>query len=116
MADDTRQEPKPQREDLSKEALTVHPEHNAFSGKQWRDAKTGKPYVPPENANMMAGGTEHTAGGKIPEVTLMNALTTGAPIWEIHKRPCVRETLSDAIIGGAAVGGGRIVFGSMCGS
>ncbi|KXS96960.1 hypothetical protein AC579_1487 [Pseudocercospora musae] len=109
MADDTRQSP--QREDLSKEALTVNPEKKAFSGTQWQGGKQ-IPYKPPENANMMAGGTLHTAGGEVPDVTIMNALQAGTPIWEVHKRPCVRDSLLQGMIGGFAVGGGRLVFGA----
>lgn len=109
MADDTRQNG--QKEDLSKGALTVHPENKAFSGSQWQDPQASG-FKPPENANMMAGGTQHTAGGKEPEVTLYNALTTGAPITEIHKRPCVRDSLLYGIGGGVGVGATRIIFAS----
>ncbi|KAI7643425.1 hypothetical protein KC318_g21117, partial [Hortaea werneckii] len=72
MADDTRQASAQQNEDLSKEALNVQPENKPFTGTQWQGGKQ-LPYRPPENANMMAGGTEHTAGGKTPEVSLSNA-------------------------------------------
>lgn len=107
MADDTRQSPK--AEDLSREALNVDPSNKAFTGSQWEDKET-KTYKPPENANMMAGGTEHTAGGKAPEVTFWNALQTGAPVTEIHKRPCVRDAFMVGMGGGAATGAIRIIW------
>ena len=113
MADDTRQSQP--REDLSREALTVDPNATAFTGKQWKDAKTGKPYAPPENANVLAGGTENTAGGKVPEVSLSNAFD-GKLKWsdftDLPKRPCVRDAFLTGIGAGFAVGGLRLVFRS----
>ncbi|KAK4611939.1 hypothetical protein CLAFUW4_12804 [Fulvia fulva] len=117
MADDTRQpngQPKGAiQEDLSCEALTAHPENKPFEGQQWQ-VQNGKtmPYKPPENANMMPGGTQHTAGGETPEVNLYNALHVGQPITEIHKRPCVRDALLTGIGGGFATGGVRAIFGA----
>lgn len=106
MADDTRQPP----EDLSKAALNVHPENKAFMGQVWQGGKQIA-YKPPESANIMPGGTQHTAGGQVPEVTLLNALTTGVPITEIHTRPCVRDSLLQGMVGGFALGGTRLIFG-----
>ena len=106
MADDTRKQPK---EDLSKEALTVDPNYKPFSGSQW---KGNEPVKPPENANMMAGGTQHTAGGKEPEVNLVNAIKTGRPFTEVHKAPCVRDSLLQGIGAGTAIGATRMIFGS----
>lgn len=107
MADDTRL-PQPEKEDLSREALTVSPEHVPFSGTQWQDIKA------PENANMMAGGTQNTAGGKAPEISIGNAFKDGLK-WDdfttLHKRPCVRDGLLTGIGGGAALGGVRAIFG-----
>jgi len=109
MADDTRQQSAKQGEDLSREALTVHPEHKAFSGSQWQDPKA-QPSKAPENANLLAGGTEHTAGGKVPDVTLKNAL----PKWDdwstFHRRPCVRDSLLTGMGSGFALGGVRVIF------
>lgn len=113
MADDTRQQsqsPTTTPEDLSREALNVNPENKAFTGTQWQGGKQ-IPYKPPENANLMAGGTQHTAGGQEPEVTIMNALKVGQPITELHKRPCVRDALLTGIGAGFAMGGGRLIFG-----
>lgn len=109
MADDTRQP----REDLSREALTVHPENKPFTGTQWQDGKA-QPYQPPENANLIAGGTEHTAGGKTPDVTVSNAFQNGMKLEDftgVYKRPCVRDALMTGIVSGFALGGGRAIFG-----
>jgi len=112
MADDTRQQDAKVAEDLSREALTVHPEHKAFSGTQWQDPKT-QPYKPPENANMMAGGTEHTAGGKTPDVTFQNAFPKMQDWSSFHRKPCVRDSLLTAMGSGFALGGIRIIFSGM---
>lgn len=108
MADDTRQSSK---EDLSKEALTVDPNYKPFSGSQWEDAK--KDYRPP-NANMLAGGTEHTAGGKIPEVSLSSAFDGGLKLsdfTELPKKPCVRDALVTGLPLGFAASGLRFIWG-----
>ena len=113
MADDTRQASAQQNEDLSKEALNVQPENKPFTGTQWQGGKQ-LPYRPPENANMMAGGTEHTAGGKTPEVSLSNAFDGGikwSDFTELPKRPCVRDALMTGIGSGFAFGGIRAIFG-----
>ncbi|KAK4497136.1 hypothetical protein PRZ48_011586 [Zasmidium cellare] len=114
MADDTRQQsqsPTTTPEDLSREALNVNPENKAFTGTQWQGGKQ-IPYKPTENANLMPGGTQHTAGGKEPEVTFMNALQVGQPITELHKRPCVRDALLTGMGVGFALAGGRLIFGA----
>lgn len=107
MADDTRQS---SAQNLNREALNVDPENKAFTGSQW-DNKDSKTYQLPENANMMAGGTEHTAGGKAPEVTIWNALHAREDhITEIHKRPCVRDSIMAGMGAGAATGAIRIIW------
>ncbi|KAI6898454.1 hypothetical protein KC318_g7452 [Hortaea werneckii] len=63
---------------------------------------------------MMAGGTEHTAGGKTPEVSLSNAFDGGLKLsdfTELPKRPCVRDALMTGIGSGFAFGGIRAIFG-----
>nr|POE90380.1 hypothetical protein CFP56_71105 [Quercus suber] len=97
MADDTRQsvEHPSTPPDLSKESLNVHPEHKPFSGSQWKSAEAA-PYKPPENANMLAGGTQHTAGGQMPEVSITNAFDGGlkwSDFTNLPKKPCVRDSL-----------------------
>lgn len=113
MADDTRQSPKaPVLTDdgvpITKEALTAHPENKPFSGSQWqREPK------PPPNANMMAGGTQNTAGGKIPEISLSNAFQDGLKLNDfatLPSRPCVRDSYMTGLGSGFAFGGIRALF------
>lgn len=112
MADDTRLPPHA-REDLSKNALTVDKSAKPFSGTQWSGAKENETYKPPENANAMAGGTQHTAGGRVPEVTIGNAFGGGLKMqdfYDLPKKPCVRDSLLTGIGLGFALGGLRLVF------
>ncbi|KAK5685918.1 hypothetical protein LTS10_002031 [Elasticomyces elasticus] len=114
MADDTRLPKNPQTpEDLSRAALTVSPEHKPFTGTQWQNGKAVGPYTAPESANLLAGGTEHTAGGKAPEVTLANAVKDlgWKDFTELPKRPCVRDALLTGIGSGFAFGGVKTIFG-----
>ncbi|KAF2768592.1 hypothetical protein EJ03DRAFT_343917 [Teratosphaeria nubilosa] len=60
----------------------------------------------------MAGGTEHTAGGKAPEVTFANAFPKWEDFSEFHKRPCVRDSLLYGIGAGAGLGGTRLIWRS----
>ena len=98
MADDTRQ------------ALNVNPDNKAFVGQQWDNAEPA--YKAPENANLMAGGTEHTAGGKVGDVTITDAAKTIK--WEefksLHKKPCVRDSLLAGIGTGFAFGSVRAIW------
>ncbi|KAK5716652.1 hypothetical protein LTR15_009544 [Elasticomyces elasticus] len=115
MADDTRLPNPPQTpEDLSRAALTVSPENKPFTGTQWQNGKAVGPYVAPESANMLQGGTEHTAGGKAPEVTLANAVKDlgWKDFTELPKRPCVRDALLTGIGSGFAFGGVKTIFGA----
>jgi cytochrome c oxidase assembly protein subunit 20 len=111
MADDTRQPSSQPREDLSREALNQHPENKAFAGQQWDNGKaqTYQPQV--GSANAMEGGTQHTAGGQVPDVTLWNAYHAGKPISQVHKQPCVRDSFMVGIGSGFATGGLRAIFG-----
>jgi cytochrome c oxidase assembly protein subunit 20 len=113
MADDTRQS---KDREISIRDFNANPENRAFSGEQWREAKD-KYYKPPQNANVLAGGTENTAGGKLPEVTIGNAFPEGfkwSDFGELPKRPCVRDSSKNAIIAAFAVGGMRSIFGCEC--
>lgn len=107
MADDTRQQPK---EDLSKEALTVDPNRKAFAGDQWKDAKKDYPSSP---ANLLAGGKENTAGGKLEEVSISNAFEGRLKLsdfTELPSKPCVRESLLTGFGSGFALGGLRFIW------
>ncbi|KAK3616111.1 hypothetical protein LTR56_026179 [Elasticomyces elasticus] len=63
---------------------------------------------------MLQGGTEHTAGGKAPEVTLANAVKDlgWKDFTELPKRPCVRDALLTGIGSGFAFGGVKTIFGA----
>lgn len=66
---------------------------------------------------MMAGGTQNTAGGKVPEVTLSNAFGSikKDDFLDLPKRPCVRDALMTGIGMGASMGGARAIFrGGQC--
>lgn len=112
MADDTRL-PEHARENLSKEALTVDPTAKPFSGAQWAGAKENETYSPPANANTMAGGTQHTAGGAVPEVSIsaaFNGALKTSDFTDLPKKPCVRDSLLMGMGAGFALGGLRLVF------
>lgn len=115
MADDTRNKSAIQ-EDLSREALTVDPSQKAFTGAQWQDGKA-QPYQAPQNANMLAGGTENTAGGKTKEVGLGDAFESikVEDFTEFHKKPCVRDSLMTGIGSGFGIGGVRALLSGMSG-
>lgn len=72
--------------------------------------------VPPENANMLAGGTENTAGGKVPEVNLSNAVSMIKmnEFTELHKKPCNRQSFLTGIGAGFAAGALRSILGGEC--
>ncbi|KAL1303351.1 hypothetical protein AAFC00_006748 [Neodothiora populina] len=103
MADDTRQQQQPQQ-------------HNgdttdkAFRGDQWTTAAPS--YKPPENANLMPGGTEHTAGGKTVDIGLVDAAKSiKREDWTtFHRKPCVKDSYLTGIGAGAAVGSVRAVW------
>lgn len=48
--------------------------------------------IAPENANELPGGNVHTAGGKVKDANVVDALRTVniSEFKEFHKRPCVR--------------------------
>lgn len=116
MAEDTQQTDASQQSSLpiNKETLTVHPENKPFTGAQWQwQNGQVRPYQPPENANLMPGGTQHTAGGKDLEVSLRNAFPKGlswSDFVELPKRPCVRDALLQGIGAGFAAGGLRALW------
>lgn len=96
MADDTRQQ--------------ATGTDKAFAGKQWDDAQPA--YKPPENANLLGGGTEHTAGGKTVDVGLVDAAKTiTKEDWtKFHRKPCVKDSLLTGIGSGFALGSARAIW------
>ncbi|KAG7006183.1 hypothetical protein G7Y79_00016g041680 [Physcia stellaris] len=70
---------------------------------------------PPENANAMPGGSVHTAGGKVRDASLLDAMKTIrlGDLKEVHKKPCVRDALLAGIGLGFGAGGIRAVMGGV---
>lgn len=103
MADDVRQNTAPAPEG-----------DKAFQGQQWSEAARPT-YKAPENANLMAGGTEHTAGGKVGDVTIVDAAKSIKleEFTSFHKKPCVRDSLLTGIGSGFAIGSVRLIWKSM---
>lgn len=94
--------------------LNQNPDQKAFTGEQWSEA--GPTHVrPPENANLMAGGTEHTAGGKVGDVTFSDAVKSiKREDWDkFAQKPCVRDSLMTGIGAGASMGAVRAIWKGM---
>lgn len=102
MADDTRK------------SLRVDPNATSFTNQQWNTAEPS--YKPPENANMMPGGTENTAGGKTKDVSFLDGIKSiKADDWtNLHRKPCVRDSLLTGIGAGVATGSMRAIWRGMC--
>lgn len=101
MADDTRQ------------ALRVDPDSGkAFQGQQWEGA--APPIKAPENANALPGGTANTAGGKVEDVTVVDAAKSIKleEFSQIHRKPCVKDSLLTGIGTGFAMGSVRAIWRS----
>jgi len=69
--------------------------------------------APPENANELPGGNLNTAGGKVRDANVADALKAVKvnDFKEIHKKPCVRDAFLPGIGAGFAVGGIRAIMG-----
>ena len=69
--------------------------------------------VAPENANALPGGGLNTAGAKVKEATFIDGLKSIrlSDLKEIHKKPCVRDSLMMGIGTGFAFGALRTVLG-----
>ena len=69
----------------------------------------------PENANALLGGAINTAGGKVKNTTLIDAVKTIKleDFKEVHKKPCARDALLAGIGAGFGVGGIRAIMGGL---
>lgn len=70
--------------------------------------------VAPPNANALpAGAGQNTAGGKVPEAGVIDALKSikSNEFKEMHKKPCARDALLTGIGGGFGIGGVRAIWG-----
>lgn len=67
----------------------------------------------PENANALPGGTTNTAGGRPKEAGLIDAAKSVKleELTEVHKKPCVRDSLITGIGTSFGVGGIRAILG-----
>jgi len=113
MAADTRDDASPQAPSPS-----TKPDHDysppPYQGKVY-EIFNAPPATPPENANVLPGGSANTAGGRPKDAGLIDAVKTVKleEFTEIHKKPCVRESLLTGILSGFGMGGVRAVLGGM---
>lgn len=105
MAADTRENPSPKES----------PPASANSAKSTQSDVSAIPVAPP-NANALPAGAGHnTAGAKVQEAGVVDALRSIKPteFKEVHKKPCVRDALLTGIGGGFGIGGLRAFWGGM---
>ena len=72
--------------------------------------------VAPPNANALPGGSGlNTAGGKTKEAGVFDAVRSIKleDFKEVHKKPCVRDSLLTGIGGGFGIGGIRAILGGV---
>ena len=74
-----------------------------------------QPAEPPPNANALPGASSNTAGGKISETGLWDAVKSVklSNLKEVHQKPCVRDAFLVGIGTGFGVGGIRAIMGGM---
>lgn len=91
-----------------------HSSSRPYQGKVY-EVFNGAPITPPENANVLPGGTANTAGGRTKDAGLIDAVRTMKleEFGEIHKKPCVRDSLLTGIASGFGIGGLRAILGGM---
>lgn len=87
--------------------------HSAQASKAQDSKAQDAAVVPPENANIMPGGSLNTAGGKMREAGVIDAVKTIrlSELAEVHQKPCVRESFMTGIGAGFGVGSLRAVLG-----
>lgn len=71
------------------------------------------PTAPPNANALPAGAGQNTAGGKVKEAGVLDAIRSIRPteLTEVHQKPCVREALLTGIGGGFGIGGARAIWG-----
>lgn len=104
MAADTREDP-PQQSASAR----------ASNSSSVQDKTYEKFSVAPENANALPGGAINTAGGKVREITITNALKTikFEEFKDVYKKPCARDALLAGIGAGFGIGGLRAIMGGL---
>ncbi len=104
MAADTREEEPPKRSESGNT-------NDVSSSRKDETYETFNKRLP--NANVLPGGTTNTAGGRPKDVGLVEAAKTVQleDFRNIHKLPCVRDSLLTGILSGFGLGGVRAVLG-----
>ena len=105
MAADTREDK------ATKDSETARALPSSASGAP--QASSAAPGAPP-NANALPGGSGlNTAGGKTKEAGVFDAVRSIQlhEFTEVHKKPCVRDSLLTGIGGGFGIGGIRAIWG-----
>ncbi|KAI9707556.1 MAG: hypothetical protein M1836_000517 [Candelina mexicana] len=105
MAADTREEASPKRSEPKNLGGNI-------SARKDETYETFNKRLP--NANVIPGGTTNTAGGRPKDVGLVEAAKTVQfeDFRNIHKLPCVRDSLLTGILSGFGLGGVRAVLGA----
>ncbi|KAK8156673.1 hypothetical protein IWX90DRAFT_510808 [Phyllosticta citrichinensis] len=99
MADDTRQ---------------TQPDSNGTNATPSSSPKFVSPPPSGQSANIMPGGTQHTAGGeKLDPLTGNSLAQTFKPedLLKVHQQPCAREAFLAGIGGGVGVGSLMAIWG-----
>ena len=111
MAADTRDDTSPQGQSVPHEGDSAQV---PYQGKLY-EVFDDPPATRPESANVLPGGAANTAGGRQKEAHLMDALRMMkfTDFTEVHKKPCVRESLLTGILSAFGVGGLRAILGGM---
>lgn len=112
MAEDTREGKTTVQHPIAPSSSgTDSPKQVPYQGKVYEVFNA--PPTPPESANVLPGGSANTAGGRPKEAGVVDALKSIKPedFFEVHKKPCVRESLLTGIGSAFAVGSVRAVLG-----
>lgn len=99
------------REDSSQQSTSAHPANSSSI----QNKKFEKFTAAPPNANALPGGAINTAGGKVRETTIMDALKTIKleDFKNVNKKPCARDAQLAGIGAGFGIGGLRAIMGGL---
>ncbi|MCJ1263379.1 hypothetical protein MMC22_003249 [Lobaria immixta] len=97
------------REDSPQQSTSAQP----LNSSSIQDKTYEKFSAAPHNANALPGGSINTAGGKLRETTIMDALKTIKleDFKDVYKKPCARDALLVGIGAGFGTGGLRAIMG-----
>lgn len=99
------------REDSSQQSTSAQP----LNSSSIQDKTYEKFSAAPHNANALPGGSINTAGGKVRETKIMDALKTIKleDFKDVYKKPCARDALLVGIGAGFGAGGLRAILGGL---